>query len=725
MTNGGFDAYIPNGQTYTYTPSMSVLPDSHNFYLDCHPDEAVINPKTGQVILDTSLLTNSAGVKPNTSHYLIIQCKNSVGEDEIVIRLHIGITASDVIFSGAGQTYSTLKLACNHANANSNIKRIIIKNGLYTDEDDLLAYRQPTNGISADYHAPSGTAQSPFIVMAETPFEVVFDGEAEKACLQIFGDDLHPDFQRGSNASDLGANSYSQNHLHVFGIVPQNSFRGAEFRASEYNIFRFCDFGGVGFLENNTNCGAIINTQKGLMEYCYTWGWSRYCLTAFEVLEGFLRRCIARYGGYSSNIEGALHDEPSIAGMTLYSCQRSEMQNCGVIDSTDLNIFSNFDVVSNWPTSHQITEGGGPQGYSQGLAMRKCWAINVFNGGSTNFAQGQNVSNANVVEDFLVYGTTIPGLVHPTRFIDEFETVIFGRGEQIHDRVSILRSNLDKTGPDAGGMTRTFSSLNLSNYILDLIDNTYTGALFSKSGGGQITVDKYSAFGLTNPVVPPGVTDNTSNRMDYAVTLTNGFKYAPRMEEGSIIHTAFSGNTANVEYCVGRLGAYYEDTNDYKAVTETPVWPYKGSKRAMKRWRERTLVFPTINSGPAANENVSGNFGIATVDEDPNYYVWAQEGNTLFPFHVNAVEETTTSIWVSWDIPVAKYYNSWVKFLIQMKNITDSETLFSTKAVADRFDNSVIVNGLISGKTYEIGIVVLDVNGNSSSLSYTCEVSLS
>jgi len=720
LTNNSTDEFVVNGATFTYTPILTNSPNTYNFYLDCHPDEATIDPKSGVVTLDTSTLPTSASVQPNDSHYFVIGCKNSAGQDEITVRLHIGLTSANIIYVGAGETYTTNQAALAAARADSSIKRVVIRNGTYTGVENTIAYLDARVGGLTGIYPPAGTALDPFIIMAETPMDVTLDGQGLDRVLQFAGDTKSP-------AGDRGVNDYNQDHIRVYGINTENMKKGgASFSQSLYNIFRFCSFGSVVEFEPNTICGGIFSSQQGLLEYCYGYGWSRYVLSVFEGIECATRRSMVRLGGYSSSAaQGYTANQPGPSGHSHYAVKRSEMQNCGVLDSESINTFPSITTSSTITLAIQNTVGGSGLNFNEDCKITSCWTVNVFNGGIDLFVPNQITGKDTVVDSFVSYGTTLPDYdgLGAVAGLAPYSTVLSGRGLHTFNDISYLNCDLSDTGPLAAALFRCETDPRITNFFFDPSNTTTTLALAVAWGGTQnATIDNYSINGWSNLDVPLGTTATFTNRNDFEATEANGFKYIPRIESGSPLGNASIG-CQSLEYCVGKLGAFYEDAG-WSQTTTIPVFPYRGSTRAMNRWRDRTTTQETFTSGAGSTEVVSGNFGVATVDNDPNYYVWAEAGNVPFPFYVNARAEGTTSAYIAWDVPSKLYFDTYVKYFIWIKNITDGDAEFSRNAAVNRFDNSYTLTGLTAGKTYDFAVTAVDTNSRESALSYATRVTL-
>jgi len=684
-----YDQFVTNGGTWTFAPTLSNAPAQKFWHFDCHPDEATINPKTGAVSLDTSTMPAIDGAIPNQSVYIEIVCSNAAGEDRIVIRLHIGKTAGQIKYMGPSETYQDLDSAGAAMVAGDTL---IVRDGTYTGENNTV--RPSGGGTTIGF--PAGTAATPTIAMAESPGKWVIDGESTISCFNAVGNKVPVDWPGAAG----GEHTTDQSHIWVFGMAPKNSTREMRFAYSQKNQFRYCLMGHTHkYTSTHNTAGIEVNRSDNVvLEHCYQYGYSRYSQSAYESREVMMRRGLSRYAAYYGT-------EPANCGFSLYRGKNSRVQNSWVVDSNE----------SKWvfTASHSVTmafqiASTGADTYPTNNKFQRCGAVDVFNGGFHSW--GSEDLTLLTVEDFAQINVNAKTLTGGDGAFDGNGKCVI-RGHTIWDG--------DYNTFTGSHLMNSKGTIDIQNALYDFIS---TGVAQSRlvntwGSGTSVIIDNISIPGFTDTVSSPAPT----NRNDIAATAANGAMYPIRLEDNSALKNASLG-ADNLDYCIGKQGTYLGDP-DSETVTTTPALPFQMEKTAMESWRNTSWTGPNVDTGLGGSATLSGNFGVADVDDSPSYNILASMGNPVFPLRFSAIPDTATSASCHWEHPAKKYHDQIVAYDVLYQNVTDSGALTYFASV-DRLTNEKNVTGLTAGKLYRFFVRSRYVDGRLSGVSYKSEVQL-
>ncbi len=690
VTGVEYDQFIANGGTWTFTPSLSNSPDQKFWYLDVRPDEAIINPRTGQVTLDTSTMPIIEGVIPNQSLWIEMVCHNAAGEDRIVIRLHIGKTVEQIKYMGPNETSTDLDAAVLEMTSGDTL---VIRDGTYTGASNTV---RPSGG-GTTIGPPAGTATTPTVVMSETPGRWVVDGESAIQCFNSVGNKVPLDWPETAGGQHIN----SQSHIWYFGLVTKDSTGPTRISYSDRSQFRYCLMGHVHNYSgtHNTPGLSLYRSDNVIAEHCYSYGYSRYSQSSYQSREVMMRRGLSRYAAYYGV-------EPANCGFSLYRAKNSRIQNSWVVDSAD----------SKWvfTAPHGITQAfqiasTGASSYPVNNKLQRCGTVNVFNGGFHSW--GDEDLTLLTVEDFAQIKTVALTQSGVDGFFD-------GNGK------CIIRGH---TAIGADFSTFTGSHLLNSKGTIDIKNALYefisTGVAQSKLvnswGSGTTTpIDNFSMPGFDGVIADDPA---PTNRNDILPTPANGAMYPIRLEENSTLKTNILG-ADNLDYCIGKQGTYLDDP-DAEALTETPSLPFQMERTAMEFWRNTSWTGPNVETGLGGSDTLSGNHGVAAIDDSPSYNILASMGNPVFPLRFSAIYYDISVVSTHWEHPAKKYHDQIVAYDILYQNTTDAGAITYFGSV-DRLTNELLVTGLTVGKLYRFYVLSRYVDGRLSGKSYKSEVQL-
>lgn len=270
--------------------------------------------------------------------------------------------------------------------------------------------------------------------------------------------------------------------------------------------------------------------QYILLEDSWVYGpGGRYKILVYNSDSIVLRRVVVRHdGGWTYD-----NNNPQ-AGITSYNSNKVRLQNVMVVDSqTGLAGFeSNIYLVGNGSSS---TPPGN---------LKLSGAI-VVGGGGNGIAIDDHVAYTNVtIEDSAIWGSSNGG---------------FAANGAAHQ--ATVNRMLVKSGGTAYSDWESAGRVTVKNSIAY---NTSGGAFNAVSGSFNVTYGSGSGGSATslNP-------------------LTNGLKYLPRIEDGSVLKTMGEGGGQvgpQIVKRIGASGALFGDSG-YEDVTTANLWPWPNESR--------------------------------------------------------------------------------------------------------------------------------------------------
>lgn len=716
------DQFVANGSTFTFTPSLDNSPTYYNWSLGCAPDECTINPKTGQITIDTSTMPTQSGVIPNQSRMIEIRCQNardSTGDgyyDSITVRLHIGKTIGQIKYVGTSETYTTIKAA---ALASTSGDTIVVRDGVYQGDDNMMS----TPSGAQPQVTTGGTINTRSCIMAESPCGVTIDGQEARGACVIVGN-----YYAGVNIDrfNSGSSDFSVDYLDVDGFHYKSSNISNGVYFANRITLRNCIFGDA---INYSNTHNVVNAQssncnQAVFEGCFAYGYGRYKFQHFESINSVARRCFARYDAYFGI-------EPAQSIGTLYLALNCYLQNVWAFDSESTEFYASIEESFATITSSHQLPGTGNDSYLSGNKIQRCGTIRVFNSGYDARARDADQSAATNVEDFVSINTTLANVIVNPYFpiATQGPSNIFG---STWFNLDLNNNIVYDNSPLISAPFWTIGTRLLMNNAAISMKNYNPNLPLMQSDNGDSTPDviirnysvynsetnqefEYDIYFLQNGGIE-------EDRKQIQPNAANGLVYPIRLEDNSPMKLELVG-AQNTEFHIGKQGTAYGDP-DNETATSIPILPIPLEKKWREINRDYTWVGPSVTSGLSGSDILSGNRGPAVIGDSLTRYFLTDMGGKEFPINFSAVEDGASTVWASWDIPCPLTYADITGFKVMGRNVTDNGA-FEDYGAAIKHQNSKTISGLITGKTYEFYVVAGYADGLFSERSYISTVVMS
>ena len=682
------EAFVTNGGTFVYQPVHRYRATRGNWTVAYGPDDLRINPATGAVSLDTSLMPTVQGQRPNQSVYVGIRLTNRMGYDEMVFVLHIGKTAGQIKYIGPTRTHvsqSSLSLSGTVQAGDT----VIIDDGTYGGADNVLGW---ANGVHQQY--PGGSAAGYTDVIAATPGKWIIDGEGTQSRgIHLVGDEATASWVNGGAL----AGSY-RNYTQIQGVRTINHIGGAVFAGfCAYITFRYMwvgdssDFGGT----HGSTSISFTNSHHCIGEYLFPQGYGRYKLSTYQSDDVIYRRCVVRFTPYFG-------DEPATAGLSFYRARRCSAQNIYVLDSHQEEYNMQLPPASR-TQAFQIASTEAYD-YSYDNFFDRCAAIGVDTGFVHAFGNLVPLGELGVVvRDFVGFDSVIH---HRT---DQGRGLSDGSAHMYHERCTFRDVNASRD-PDDIGFIYGGNMRNFTRCILDRIGINDAGIVeaqrqlfypFAQNGFSENRVDFCSITRFAGAMATwQSQAVFITNAIDIDATPTNGMRYLGRLEAGSPLALADCG-AQNTLLKRGKLGTF-RDEPDFEYAIDEPVFPLHGEELAHELMREYTFDVTGQSNAPPPFD---GNFGIALEGESFGDWILSRLGEPVFPHDVTAsVGDTEATI--RWKQPAPLHLPSYAGYKILRDGVQVGLASFLETEFTD--------TGLVNGTNYTYTIKSMhSLNGDS------------
>lgn len=463
---------------------------------------------------------------------------------------------------------------------------LLIKNGIYTGDANVIG-GDAVNGSSTRIYPPSGTAESPTVIKAETVGQVVIDGEYGRVPF------------KNVNADPI-------DYLRIEGIHFKRGNGGVFILKGSYNKVLNCGFedGMSPSDERQIYIAAIAGgSSHVLVQDCWVWGKGRYGFYTSSPSGGtshvVLRRVVIRH---DHTPEGW-----ACSALSFYNAYSNTAQNVIVLDSL-------VDPESPFINGAFGVGGGStPDNGERNHVWEGVVALNnAYYGGFTPFRLGETNRIRNSVfwdngagkeRHGIGVGPTDNGLLDIDHVTSGSNTASGFRSNSSYP-ISFEVKNSIAYGNEAYGFDRT-----------DLADHVNS---FGNTLGDTRQADITNGL-FTDPFIPAAGFQNP------------GLKHLPRVEAGSNLKgTASDGGDigANILYRIGVGETSYGEPG-WNELTDVPLWPLPNERM----WADKMQAYTasaTGNRGFASSGSVTLNglsVNIGASNTPLTDYIWSYLGN--------------------------------------------------------------------------------------------------
>lgn len=527
---------------------------------------------------------------------------------------------------------------------------LVIRDGTYTGS---------LNSIDNYHLPPSGSSGAYTIIRAENPGEVTFDGQGVNNMVYVDGPIrsyiiLHGLSWCRSNASNLFYIG-NWNHIKVqrcgfydSGINASDSRNAAQFRDGSYLLF----------------------------EDCYVYGEFYYGLIYLECEYSIMRRCVVRKD---------IGRGPRQSGITIYSSQNIEIQNCIVIDSDQTAHYTGiteFFYGLNYPN----TNGG-----FNGCHTRDTIVLNLrgMAGSTDDSSLNQQFTN-------VVFWDTDKGFYDRKNDPSTYNNCLFGMNKP------------------SSGWGAAIGGHYYRNSIMT--DNTTWGW---ENGAPNLNYNCFyhNSPNYSNPSYR-GTHDYATENGNEINPYNNSLKYLVRIESGSdLVNAGENGGRVGPEILLqlGKTGSLWGDSG-WNTYSGQSLWPFPHEDIIRDKMRAYS------------RDGINGSRGFCVDSQTLTKYIWEYLGNTI----PTEIYGNTTTLQES-DVTPPGISNITVSSIdtdSAIINWATSEqatglveygitTAYGSNTAQTSLGTShqVVLSGLNSGTTYNFKITCEDNSNNSSTSS--------
>ena len=482
---------------------------------------------------------------------------------------------SATLYMGSGETYTNLQAAMAAMSAGDTL---IIRDGTYTGA---------TNTINDSHLPPSGnsgvdgidnTADDVYTtIRAENHGSVLFDGEGiQPAMVSV----LSTGTQKYIAFDGIG---WCRSNDEILWFWNYASY----FKIT--NCF-FFDSGINGL--NSSSALYIAHSNYILIEDCQSYGESGYGMIVRDSHNCILRRCVIRKDAARS---------VRTSGISIYSCDGVEIQNCIIIDSDQTSYYTN---ITDSPYAIWLIDTNGP---NTNIYVRGCIVLGWWRG-------------AFYVED----DASTTGAI--------YDSVFYDGGYGVWDRSNnfTIQNTIVGSMSESGwsGFSSMYSVVNSMSFGITgygiKTDTTHDYCLFYNNSLGNFYSDTSAA-----------THDFCSQNSNEINPLTSGLLYLTRIEDASTLKTGGeSGGRIGptILHEIGAAGTYYGDIG-YNTTTETNLWPYPNEDVIKTKMTDYAW-----DDGSGGEPEVTGDRGFASStakqldgvsDVTLTSYIWEYLGNQM------------------------------------------------------------------------------------------------
>jgi hypothetical protein len=675
------DQRVIQGEQYSYLPELVVATNAH-WTKTYGPDDATVNPITGQVLWDIPANL------PSESFHLGVKASNADGENEHTWIVTVG--HGEVIYMGQNEDITTLKAGMA---ALSSGDTLVMKNGVYLPEGG----NNTIPGPSKKSQYPEGGDETKFTtLMAEDPGKVIIDGQNTSRVINIFGSTKHPDHP-ASGSSFTGNTNYTA----YKGLVLQNSDEES-LKISYSHHIKLINMG-IGASAKGKDGYAnvyIYRSRFVLIEGMYVWGHGRYKIQYKDSTEGVVRRSVVRIDDYDG-------DEP-LGAFISYCSKNIAFQN---------NILVDADQSNYWLDHYELTNAFG-------VAATNCYdypAGNEFKRGlSLNTHMGLMKADVRHTAEKILWENLVGWDMKPDR-----QAGGTGGGVPLLSGVAVTDTNKVTIGDVLldGGDGADFYMYSRSDNGPSL-DSTVQNSIFYHLGWngtknedrGDLIRNFTTEFTFTNNNLVDFTGDMAHQGSDLTQSSTMNidpeYQYITMLPRDSLLRTmATDGGSMGAEIIslLGESGTFYGDVG-YDVETDQPMWPFANESLAHDHMGAFTLVGTDRNGSTAG---IKGARGFALEGQTLTNYVWGYLGSVVPPMNVTATSGNF-QVKLMWN-PSAPLEQAKLASYKIYQLVGDVKEL-KGEVTADIL--SYYVTGLSNDVSVDLAVTAVDVDGHESDYAY-------
>lgn len=494
---------------------------------------------------------------------------------------YISPTGNDSIGSGStSKPWRTIKKAFSSMSGGDTL---VCKDGIYSGDLNIWG---TIVGIGTNAYPPSGTSTAWTVVKAEHDGEAIFDGEYTRQMAYLA----------------QGGNKYWQFEGILWCKAPDGGCPFGIFYSQYVKLLR-CGSYDAG---NGNATQFNIGRENGfvLLENCYSYGNGRYGICVYLSTACVLRQCVVRSD--RDNAWNGSSYEP-IGGISVYSSNNVEVQNCIVIDADQEGAFIEGERAGSF--NCPATDFSGAN-----ITFRKCLALNNLYGGMCSSALAG--ASSILFENCVVWNTWSTSAATPDD--SGYLNLPYGYDTKYINCIFGMQ-------PTNGYIIRS-----AANNATTVKNSIIYGSTYAYRAFRDIENESYNSFynvanvmnmdaaGTDHPV--SGTDILTANPIWNALNNPTGaLKYITRVESGSNLSAKGDGGLdigANVATLVGTPGTLWGEEG-YNTVTGVSMWPFPHEALIRSKMRAYT------------GGGVSGARGFCADGQSLTKYIWEYLGNEM------------------------------------------------------------------------------------------------
>lgn len=702
-------ATIAKGDTFSYTPTLDTGEEVF-WYKEYGPDGMTVDPETGEMSWDSSVLTRGQGIKVG------LACSNVDGEDTKWFIIHVDNTGtSKLVLLGTDTVSPYIRLGSMEAIFNSGDTLAVPAGHRWASVASDESYENTyADTFAADM--PAGTNTQLTTIMSEE--------------FSIIDSSPHDGIPRQNEALEITPVVTASQYVKFSGIEWTGNNRQAILSNAQNCVMELvgCTDSGYNlspttFIEADGAYGSVAaGYQQGggcVWENCYAFGQFRYGLQfGVNISSTLASRNLIRPDEY--------HGDQPRGGLVHYTVSVTGAFNNFVVDGDQEHLspfYKNYAGAFAYPATGNETIPYD-QVFDSNLTM------NTFMAPVTNDAYrtptGDEIDF--IAKNLVVVnctGTKTPqtGSVSPHVFRSKPRTTLenFTNYEvgPYEDSTSayLVQSGSVNIGEYSNGI--------VARAGWDGATNVDYGPLTSGNLVGN-TLDNVNVHSFPNSIAGDNfVASNTTTTNP----LVNGLDYITRTEEGSPLNLANQG--ANILTFANPSNVMPGDV-DWRTPTNVWCWPHPAEVHIASRMATYSKTgLPVRNATVGVNPTdftgtIDGDRGFATSGESFSEYVWGYLGRTVPPLRVEVKQTTAGNL----RFYVGRYRSSRGSSITKF-NIYDKTDMLTPVASFTGLQHTVsgvasgskdyVIRAVDSTKVSAYGANETGESGNSRTLSVVVE----
>jgi len=629
----------------------------------------------------------------------------------------------NIYYIGPGRDFETLRAGMQGMGAGDTL---IIENGIY----DVSSRDWIIHGTEGSL-PHSGTSTSFTTVIGEDPWKVIFNGQSSSYDFIRFNSRGNPSSEPAHHLAFKGfevhntlnwimVNGVSWIKLIDIGVVDSG-------RVNAYN----------GGNQNVANLGVSASSNV-LLEWIYSWGYSRYKILTYQADHVIIRRSLARIDGY--------HGTEPLGIYQMYCSQNIMAQNNLAIDGDQKEFWTRtYYSASAFSMAATNCQDNTPTNvYKRSIALNNKRPL------LDNAAQESSVPWTRV--DIIGWDLEMDRGDAGSGWNYD---LIWLRGAWNVTQATIGDINVDAPGYENNGFLNVpYQPVDITNSIFYRLgwDGAQTqdrGRLTNEwSGVGSVSLDFNSIYDFKN--------DYASATQVSRVSVTNtretdprteGLNYLPRLDSDSILRTAGKDGErigAEVMTFVGKSGTFYGEPG-WDDETGISMWPFPHEDLFKEKFADYSFVWDLRSWGTGTLDGARGfaasGTGIYGWPVTLTSYIWEYLGNICpedicdYGLSSTGTLDTTVPSLSNWS-PDGELVSGTTNVNLTLD--TDENAFCKYSTTADTVYSSLInsfsttwnrshstnIAGLTDGTSYRYYVRCVDWSSNENFIDYEINFSI-